>query len=105
MNFIEDITWQDDPSVIVSDITTQGSYALTVNGAFNAASLNINGTDITNIFANANSLNSNINTNFLTYFSIIIAPYFSLLILFSLLFLSIFSILIFIGACIHSSKQ
>jgi hypothetical protein len=65
MNFIEDATWQDDPSVIVSDITTQGSYALTVNGAFNAASLNINGTDITNIFANANDLNSNINTNFL----------------------------------------
>ena len=46
MNFIEDSTWQDDPSVVVSDITTQGSYALTVNGPFNAASLNVNGVDI-----------------------------------------------------------
>ena len=65
MNFIEDITWQDDPSVIVSDITTQGNFALTVNGAFNAASLNINGTDINNIFINANDLRDNIDTDYL----------------------------------------
>jgi uncharacterized membrane protein len=41
MNFLQDTTWQDDPSVVVSDITTQGSYALAVNGGFNAASLSI----------------------------------------------------------------
>ena len=66
MNFLEDTTWQDDPSVSISDINNQGSYALTVNGPFNASSLNIAGTDITTIFANKNDLNSNINTNFLT---------------------------------------
>ena len=65
MDFIEDITWQGDPAVTVSDITTQGNYALTVNGAFNAASLNINGTDINNIFINAADLKNNIDSDYL----------------------------------------
>jgi hypothetical protein len=66
MNFLQDTTWQDDPSVVVSDITTQGSYALAVNGAFNAASLSINGTDITNIFTKADDAKSNLSTDYLT---------------------------------------
>ena len=66
MNFLEDSSWQDDPSVIVSDITTTGTYALAVNGGFNATSLSINGTDITSIFTKALTDGySNIKTDYL----------------------------------------
>ena len=46
MNFIQDNTLQDDPSIIISDITTQGNYALSVDGSLNAESLNINDVDV-----------------------------------------------------------
>ena len=66
MNFTEDTTWQDDPAVSINDITTGGSYALSVNGSFNAASISLNGIDITNIFVDANANKKNITTDFLT---------------------------------------
>ena len=62
MDFLQDATWQDDPSVTVSDITTTGSYALSVNGAFNAASLSLQGIDINNIFISAANSKTAINT-------------------------------------------
>ena len=73
MNFTEDVTWQDDPAVSIADITTGGSYALSVNGSFNAASINLNGVDISSIFVRAQDTQNNIITNFLTVNSNIIS--------------------------------
>jgi hypothetical protein len=73
MNFNEDVTWQDDPDVSIADITTGGSYALSVNGSFNAASINLNGIDISTVFVRAQDTQSNIVTNFLTVNSNIIS--------------------------------
>ena len=66
MNFIQDNTLQDDPSIIISDITTQGNYALSVDGSLNAESLNINGVDVYNIFLKISDINSNLTSNLLS---------------------------------------
>ena len=42
MNFIDDTSWIDDPVVEIANISTGGNFALSVNGAFNATSLNQN---------------------------------------------------------------
>jgi len=57
MNFIDDTSWIDDPAVEITNISTGGNFALSVNGPFNATSLNQNGTDINNIFLKLSDFN------------------------------------------------
>ena len=58
MNF-QDTSWIDDPAVVIGEISTGGNYALSVNGAFNALSLNQDGKDINDIFLKLNDFNPN----------------------------------------------
>ena len=52
MNFIDDTSWTNDPSTTISTVSTGGTnnYAFNINGAINAASININGVDINTIY-------------------------------------------------------
>jgi len=66
MNIIPDISWQDDPSVVIVGLISSSNYALSVNGALNASSFIQNGIDLNNIFVKAGDSSNQVVTNYLT---------------------------------------
>ena len=66
MNIIPDISWQDDPSVVIVGLISSSNFALSVNGPLNASSFSQNGVDLNNLFVKAGDTSNQLITNYLT---------------------------------------